>query len=116
MAEQYEYAQLSVYTNGLDAMVQRLNDLAAEGWELVTTHSVDRTIGVNAITALIRRPIDRLPLPEVMAEDWYADPSGRFDKRYWNGRAWTFHVARVDDKSRHRDPPTQLPPTPDIHQ
>jgi len=25
--------------------------------------------------------------------DWYKDPSGRFELRYWNGSAWTEHVA-----------------------
>ena len=26
---------------------------------------------------------------------WYADPSGRFDHRYWDGSAWTEHVSRA---------------------
>ena len=30
--------------------------------------------------------------PNVPA-DWYKDPSGRFELRYWNGTAWTEHVA-----------------------
>ena len=25
---------------------------------------------------------------------WYADPSGRYDHRYWDGSAWTEHVSR----------------------
>jgi hypothetical protein len=25
---------------------------------------------------------------------WYADPSGRFEHRYWDGSAWTEHVSR----------------------
>ncbi len=25
--------------------------------------------------------------------DWHKDPSGRFELRYWNGTAWTEHVA-----------------------
>lgn len=25
--------------------------------------------------------------------DWYPDPSGRFDHRYWDGQQWTRHVA-----------------------
>lgn len=33
-----------------------------------------------------------------MSEDpvagWYADPTGRFEYRYWDGSAWTEHVAR----------------------
>ena len=30
--------------------------------------------------------------PSVPA-DWYKDPSGRFELRYWNGSTWTEHVA-----------------------
>ena len=30
--------------------------------------------------------------PNVPA-DWYKDPSGRFELRYWNGTAWTEQVA-----------------------
>ena len=26
---------------------------------------------------------------------WYADPSGRFELRYWDGNAWTEHVSRA---------------------
>lgn len=25
---------------------------------------------------------------------WYVDPSGRFDSRWWDGRAWDRHVAK----------------------
>jgi hypothetical protein len=35
--------------------------------------------------------------------DWYADPSGRFELRYWNGQEWTEHVARGGRQSV--DPP-----------
>jgi len=26
---------------------------------------------------------------------WYADPSGRYELRYWDGNAWTEHVSRA---------------------
>ena len=29
-----------------------------------------------------------------MAADWYPDPTGRFDHRYWDGSAWTDYAAR----------------------
>lgn len=32
----------------------------------------------------------RVPNPPA---NWYKDPSGRFELRYWNGSAWTEHVA-----------------------
>ena len=28
------------------------------------------------------------------AAGWYADPTGRFDHRYWNGSEWTVHASR----------------------
>ena len=34
---------------------------------------------------------------------WYADPSGRFELRYWDGAAWTEHVARGGQQ--FTDPP-----------
>ena len=34
---------------------------------------------------------------------WYADPSGRFELRYWDGDQWTEHVSRGGQQST--DPP-----------
>ena len=34
---------------------------------------------------------------------WYADPSGRFDLRYWDGGQWTEHVSRAGQQ--FTDPP-----------
>lgn len=36
---------------------------------------------------------DGSPDPELPPADWYADPRGRHDLRYWDGRRWTDHVA-----------------------
>ena len=41
-------------------------------------------------------------VPSVPA-NWYKDPSGRFEMRYWNGTAWTEHVATAGKQSI--DPP-----------
>ena len=46
--------------------------------------------------------------PEPAAESavpagWYADPSGRFELRYWDGTAWTEHVSRAGQQ--FTDPP-----------
>lgn len=112
----WEYSYISGTTNSLPTLVESLNNLATEGWELVTLDDVDRTIGLNALTAMIRRRIEPLPEPHSLDEGWYPDPSGRFDQRLWNGRAWTFHCARNVDKSTHRDPPTALPPSKDLRQ
>lgn len=34
---------------------------------------------------------------------WYADPSGRFELRYWDGGRWTEHVSRGG--TQYTDPP-----------
>jgi len=41
-------------------------------------------------------------VPSVPA-NWYKDPSGRFEMRYWNGTEWTEHVATAGKQSI--DPP-----------
>lgn len=43
-------------------------------------------------------------VPSVPA-NWYKDPSGRFEMRYWNGTQWTEHVATAGKQSI--DPPKQ---------
>jgi hypothetical protein len=112
----WEYSYVSTTTNSLPTMVESLNNLAVDGWELVTMDDIDRTLGINSLTAMVRRRIEPLRAPDERDEGWYVDPSGRFDKRYWNGRAWTFHVGRQADKAVLRDPPTARPPTPELTQ
>jgi hypothetical protein len=60
---------------------------------------------VVGVVLLLRRPsrewygIDHVPAPP---GEWRADPSGRHQHRYWDGRAWTEHVA--DDGVASTDP------------
>ena len=42
------------------------------------------------------RPVENPPF------GWYGDPSGRHEKRYWDGTRWTEHVS--DDDVRSNDP------------
>ncbi len=37
-------------------------------------------------------PVD-LPTPPGASASWYADPTGRYDVRYWDGDVWRPHVA-----------------------
>ena len=46
--------------------------------------------------------VDSSPAPAVPS-GWYADPSGRFEIRYWDGENWTEHVSRGGQQST--DPP-----------
>jgi hypothetical protein len=43
------------------------------------------------------------PAPSSVPAGWYADPSSRFELRYWDGSAWTEHVARGGQQ--YTDPP-----------
>lgn len=112
----FEFAYIQMPTNSMKNMIQRINDLGVEGWELVSLDDHDRTIGINAVVATMKRRLVPLGPPPDEAEGWYPDPAGRFDLRHWNGNAWTFYVAKTADKSRHRDPPTMLPPSEDMVQ
>ncbi len=51
------------------------------------------------------RPAANTPAP---APDWYPDPMGRHEYRYWDGTAWTDHVASHGRQST--DPITSQPP------
>src|SRR5664279_1424046 len=53
-------------------------------------------------------------MPEQAAANWYRDPFGRHELRYWDGGQWTHHVA-----SRGRqgiDPPVAGSPVPIVNQ
>lgn len=108
MTDQWEYTYLSAGTGGRALMNQHLNRLGAEGWEVVGFASADKTIGVNSITALLKRRLVAPPPPADLEPAWHDDPCGRFDKRYWNGEVWTAQVGRAADKSVHLDPPSLL--------
>lgn len=58
--------------------------------------------GYAAATPQQTQPAQSGAVPSVPA-NWYKDPSGRFEMRYWNGSAWTEHVATAGKQSI--DPP-----------
>lgn len=112
-ATQWEYTYVSVNTLSLPLLIDNLNRLGAEQWEVVGFASADNTIGFNAITAILKRPVVPPPPPTEDAAAWQDDPTGRFDKRHWNGRQWSAHVANASDKKIAFDPPTILDPPAD---
>lgn len=70
---------------------------------------VDKTVGINALFAVVKRPlVPPTPLTGQPAE-WHPDPCGRWELRYWNGQAWTAHVANRATKEKAVDPPQTLP-------
>jgi len=46
-----------------------------------------------------------------MPADWYPDPSGRHEHRYWDGSQWTAHVASHGRQSSDPDTTSMPPPT-----
>jgi hypothetical protein len=61
---------------------------------MVCTASYEESVDETMTT-----PVDRTVVP---TEGWYADPRGRHELRFWNGRAWTEWVA--DAGTQTQDP------------
>lgn len=49
--------------------------------------------------------------PASLPADWYPDPSGRHEHRYWDGTRWTEHVASHGRQGTDPDPTPMPPPT-----
>jgi len=58
---------------------------SAAGWASTGSDSAETTIPTTAPTTTV---------PSVPA-DWYKDPAGRYDFRYWDGSKWTENVSRA---------------------
>jgi len=104
--EQFEYTYDATSTITTGKLIDELNRLGAEGWDVIGFASSDKTIGLNALTAILRRRLIAPPPPSDTAAAWHPDPCGRFDKRYWSGTEWTAHVGREADKKVLIDPPS----------
>ena len=117
----FEYVAFNPYNASPEAMASELTKKSSEGWEVV---SIVPTLD-GRYCAFLRRPTDANTStgshqPQTVVETttttsstaqtnsavpaaWYADPSGRFELRYWNGKEWTEHVARAGQQ--FTDPP-----------
>ncbi len=92
------------------------------GWATAPDETADTPAeaSIADLAAQVSEPEpEREPEPEPVAEPavaeeapaaesavpagWYADPSGRFELRYWDGAAWTEHVSRAGQQ--FTDPP-----------
>ena len=69
--------------------------------ETVTT-PVQATTSSPTVSTPFAATTSSSSAPEVPA-NWYKDPSGRFELRYWNGTQWTEHVSTAGKQST--DPP-----------
>lgn len=120
-----EHAKLADKLNGLSADGWTVVSIVSTGSEVVAYLSRDAanasspTISVANITptpvpasnqngwASVTTSTPSVPqavtTPTVPA-DWYKDPAGRYEFRYWDGNKWTEHVSRGG--VRFTDPPT----------
>ena len=55
------------------------------------------------VAAVEPEPVAAAPVESAVPAGWYADPSGRYELRYWDGNAWTEHVSRAGQQ--FTDPP-----------
>lgn len=113
----YEYVAFNPYNTSPEALAAELTKKSADGWEVVsivttfdgrycaflrrsmtqsaaqtTSPTVTQSAQVSVATATTKVPAA-----------WYADPSGRYELRYWDGNEWTEHVARAGQQ--FVDPP-----------
>lgn len=102
LTHMYEYVAFNPYNSSPEALASELTKKSAEGWEVV---SIVTTFD-GRYCAFLRRAASQAMAqqsassstsssanPKVPAA-WYADPSGRYELRYWDGNEWTEHVAR----------------------
>ena len=98
----FEYVAFNPFNSSPEALANELTKKSSEGWEvvdIVTTFD-------GRYCAFLRRPVSAstaqpvAPATTPIASSagapaaWYADPSSRFELRYWDGKEWTEHVAR----------------------
>ena len=119
----YEYVAFNPFNSSPESLAAELTKKSAEGWEvvdIVTTFD-------GRYCAFLRRPTQdvtsssttsspvatpvtaHITVTETTTSSaaapaaWYADPSNRFELRYWDGSEWTEHVARGGQQ--FTDPP-----------
>ena len=108
----YEYVAFNPYNSSPEALAVELTKKSADGWEVV---NIVPTFD-GRYCAFLRRPTSATTSSTTTATSttfqetaqattttasstaapaaWYADPSKRFELRYWDGAEWTEHVAR----------------------
>ena len=85
------------------AAVTSSASLTPEPASASATPSPSPSVSPSPTAATLTTPVvDASPAPAVPS-GWYADPSGRFEIRYWDGENWTEHVSRGGQQST--DPP-----------
>ena len=102
LTRMYEYVAFNPFNTSPEAIAAELTRKSAEGWEVVSI----MTALDGRYCAFLRRAVSSSASPQTQVTAspsssnpkvpaaWYADPSGRYELRYWDGNEWTEHVAR----------------------
>ena len=115
----FEYVAFNPFNSSPEALAAELTKKSAEGWEvvdIVTTFDgrycafLRRPTQGATTSASVAAPVTaQVSKTETTSSSaaapaaWYADPSNRFELRYWDGSEWTEHVARGGQQ--FTDPP-----------
>jgi hypothetical protein len=101
----YEYVAFNPYNSNPEALAAELTKKSTEGWEVVNIVTTfdgrycaflrRQTSGAPAaVTATTIAMVEAATSGTAAPAAWYADPSKRYELRYWDGKEWTEHVAR----------------------
>ena len=119
----FEYVAFNPFNSSPEALATELTKKSAEGWEvvdIVTTFdgrycaflrrpTQGATSSSTASASVVAPVAAQISITETTSSSaaapaaWYADPSNRFELRYWDGSEWTEHVARGGQQ--FTDPP-----------
>ena len=113
-AQGWEILQIVANGTNITAFARRAAVTAQESTpSVVSTPATSATwSSTTASSAPVSTPVVTSPVNTSVASsvgdaaapaNWYPDPAGRFELRYWNGSAWTEHVSRNGQQSI--DPP-----------
>jgi hypothetical protein len=118
-----EYMSLKVSSGEHADLATQLTTLSTQGWDVVNIVStgedliayLSRSLTASSETqasagwasgrteaAQVSTQTTARTTPAVPA-DWYPDPSGRYEHRYWDGSKWTDNVSRAG--VMYKDPP-----------
>ena len=76
------------------------------GWAATNTPASPSTfISPTPATASGSTPVATQSAVPTVPADWYKDPAGRYEFRYWDGSKWTENVSRAG--VMYKDPPTK---------
>lgn len=119
-----EFTSLKVTAAEHADLATQLTTMSTQGWEVVNIVSTGTDLiaylaKMRSGTAVSPAPAALDPSAESSAgwastsspatttpsipADWYKDPSGRFEYRYWDGAKWTDNVSRAG--VTYKDPP-----------